>query len=97
MPTRDEVLKILREHRDEWAEFDVKSLSLFGSVARDEATADSDINVLVEFESPPTFDSYMGLRIYLEDLFGRRVDVATWKMLKPRLRDVVGRELLRVA
>jgi predicted nucleotidyltransferase len=97
MLTRDEIVKTLRDHRTEWAEFDVESISLFGSMARDEATAESDIDVLVDFRSAPTFDSYMGLKIYLEDLFGRRVDLATRKTLKPRIREIVEREALRVA
>ena len=49
---RDEVLRILREHRHELAQFRVTSLALFGSVARDEARADSDVELLVEFERP---------------------------------------------
>lgn len=95
---RDDVVRLLRERRAEWEdEFDVKSISIFGSVARDEAADDSDIDVLVEFRSAPTFDSYMGLKLYLEDLFGRRVDVVTRKGLKPTLREEVEREALRVA
>ncbi|HEX8691093.1 MAG TPA: nucleotidyltransferase family protein [Longimicrobium sp.] len=94
---RDQVVRVLQEHRAEWQQFDVQSLALFGSVARDEATPESDIDVLVEFRSAPTFDSYMGLKIYLEDLLGRRVDIATRKMLRPWLRETIEREALRVA
>jgi predicted nucleotidyltransferase len=46
----------------------MKSLALFGSVARDDATDTSDVDVLVDFGAPPTFDQYMGLKIFLEDL-----------------------------
>lgn len=94
---RDDVLRLLREHRGEWEKYDVKSLSVFGSVARDEAAPDSDVDVLVEFKSDPTFDSYMGLKIYLEDLFGTRVDVVTHDGLKPGIRRIVEGEALRVA
>jgi predicted nucleotidyltransferase len=52
--------------------FGIKSLELFGSLARDEARVTSDVDILVEFEETPTFDHYMGLKFYLEDLLGTR-------------------------
>ncbi len=76
--------------------FGVRSLSLFGSVARDEARSDSDVDVLVEFEGPTTFEGHMGLLIFLEDLLGARVDVITAKGLKPRMRPLIDRDLVRV-
>jgi predicted nucleotidyltransferase len=94
---RSDVLKALAERRAEWEKYDVDSLSLFGSFARDEATDASDLDVLVEFKHAPTFDGYMGLKFYLEDLFGRRVDVVTRDGLRPRMRALVEREALRVA
>ena len=84
--------------RDEIVQrFGVRSLALFGSVARDEARPDSDIDFLVEFEGPATFDRHIGLLVYLEDLFGRRVDVTTVAALKPRLRPLIEQDLVRVA
>jgi len=95
---RAEVIALLSARRDEIARrFGVRSLSLFGSVARDEARSDSDVDVLVEFDGPTTFDGHMGLLIFLEDLLGRRVDVITVKGLKPRLRPLIDRDLVRVA
>ena len=95
---RAEVIALLSASRDEIVRrFGVRSLSLFGSVARDEARPDSDVDVLVEFEGPTTFDGHMGLLIFLEDLLGRRVDVITAKGLKPRLRPLIDRDLVRVA
>jgi hypothetical protein len=94
---RDEVIRTIREHLPDLERFDVGWLAVFGSVARDEATPGSDLDVLVEFKHEPTFDSYMGLKFYLEDLFGRRVDVATPDGLRPRMRALVERETLRVA
>ena len=58
---------------------------------------DSDIDVLVEFDGPPTFDGFIGLKVYLEDLFGAKVDLATEAMIKPRLRRHIEKDLLRVA
>lgn len=96
MPSRDDVLASIRQNLSELERFDVRSISVFGSVARDEATADSDVDVLVEF-GRATFDGYMGLKFFLEDLLGTRVDVATPDMLKPRIKDNVLREAVRVA
>ena len=94
---RDEILKTLRAHRDELRKrFGVKSLAVFGSVARGEARPDSDVDILVEFEGRATFDRYMGLKFFLEDLLGRRVDLVTRKALKPRMRPYVEQEAIYV-
>lgn len=93
---RDEVIRSIREHLPDLEKFDVRSIAVFGSVARDEATADSDVDVLVEF-GRATFDGYMGLKFFLEDLLGRRVDVATPDSLRPRARERVLREAVNVA
>ena len=95
---RADVIALLSAHRDEMVRrFGVRSLSLFGSMARDEARPDSDVDVLVEFDGPTTFDGHMGLLIFLEDLLGRRVDVVTAKGIKPRLRPLIDQDLVRVA
>jgi predicted nucleotidyltransferase len=94
---RDEILKLLREHRAEVKAFGVKSLAVFGSVARDQARPDSDVDVLVEFDPPPTFQRFMDLKFYLEDLLGSRVDLGTPDTLKPRIRARVQSEALHVA
>lgn len=92
------VLDLLNQHRDEFLKrFDARHLALFGSAARDDLRADSDIDVLVEFDGPATFDGYVGLKDYLEDLFGAKVDLATEAMIKPRLRRHIEKDLLRVA
>ena len=93
---REEVIRKIREHLPELEQFDVRSLALLGSVARDEATVGSDLDVLVEFRHVSTFDSYMGLKFYLEDLFGTTVDVATLDSLRPWLRERVLREAVDV-
>jgi hypothetical protein len=94
---RDEVLAILRAHREDLRRMGARSLSLFGSTARDEARADSDIDLLVEFAEPATFDAFMDLKFYLEDLLGRPIDLVTSKALKPRIRPSVEREAILVA
>ncbi len=95
--TRDKVVAILRTHRAELAAFGVKSLALFGSFARDEARPDSDVDLVVEFDGPPTFRRSMDAKFYLEDVLGREVDLVPREGLKPRLRPVVEREEIRVA
>ena len=96
---RDEVLKILAANRERLKEFSVKSLAIFGSVARDEATDASDIDLLVEFEE----DSHVGLfrfidlKLFLEELLGCKVDLATLDCIRERMRERVAKEAILVA
>ncbi len=94
---RDDALRILAEHRDEIAALGVTSLSLFGSVARDEAGPESDVDVLVEVQRPFGLFRLFDLQQYLEGLLGRKVDVATPDGLKPRIRERVLRDAVRAA
>ena len=94
----DDIPTTVREHAAELRErFGVKSLSLFGSAVRAEMGEASDVDVLVEFEGPATFDRFMDLKFYLEELLGRSVDLVTPKALKPRMRPAVEQEAVRVA
>jgi predicted nucleotidyltransferase len=86
--TRELVLGRLEENREALMRFGVKSLGLFGSAARGESTASSDLDFVVEFERN-TFDAYMGLKEFLEGLFGCPVDLVLAHTLKPRLREPV--------
>ena len=96
--TRDKVLEILGEHGPELRQqHGVKSLWVFGSVARGESSPTSDVDVLVEFIDPPTFDRFMDLKFRLEGLLGARVDLVTQGALRPAMREDVEREALRVA
>ena len=93
---RSQVLEIISSHKKELDSFGVKSLAIFGSVARDEALWESDIDVLVEFHGKPTFRQYMRLKFFLQDLLGCPVDLTTAKALKPRLRPQVEKEAVYV-
>ncbi|MGV0024048.1 nucleotidyltransferase family protein [Phormidesmis priestleyi] len=75
----------------------VLSLALFGSVARDEARSDSDVDLLVEFEPPLTFDRYMAIKFYLEDQLRTSVDLVIQKSLRAEIREAVEREAIRVS
>lgn len=94
---RDEVLKILAQHQPALTKLGVKTLAIFGSVARDEARFDSDIDILIEFEGLVTFDRYMDVKFYLEDNLGRRVDLVTRRSLKPLIRSQVEEEAIYVS
>ncbi|MBO0352330.1 nucleotidyltransferase family protein [Phormidium pseudopriestleyi FRX01] len=86
---REEVLAIVAQHQEELKAMGVKSLALFGSVARDEATADSDVDFLVEFDRPIGLFDFSRVRLYLEDILGCSVDMGTPDSLKEYLRDRV--------
>ncbi|MBX3305510.1 MAG: nucleotidyltransferase family protein [Nitrospira sp.] len=95
---REQVMSVLRLHLHEIRrEFRVTQLALFGSAARDEMQLDSDVDILVTFEGVPTFDGYMDLKTYLEQLIGTSVDLVTESAVKPRMRPVIEKDLLRVA
>lgn len=76
--------------------FGVTSLALFGSIVRDAARADSDIDILVAFDGPASSERYFGVQFFLEDLLGRPVDLVTDKALRPELRPYIEREAVHV-
>ncbi len=95
--TGDEIRQTLREHQSILAgRFGVRSLALFGSVARGEATAESDVDLLVEFDRPVGLFELFALQDELELILGRRVDVGTVQSLKPRVREKVLEEMVHV-
>ena len=95
---RDKILSILRQALPELRDrYGVKDLAIFGSVARDEAREDSDVDVLVTYQRPAGLLEYMGLREDLETRLGRKVDLTTPSALKPRMKPAVEKDLVRVA
>lgn len=95
---RDEVFKKLKDHIPEFVErFGIASLYLFGSVARNEARPDSDVDLLVEFNRPIGLFEFIELQQQLETLLGCKVDLGTKRSLKARLKDQVTQEAIRVA
>ncbi|OFX11092.1 MAG: DNA polymerase subunit beta [Alphaproteobacteria bacterium RIFOXYD12_FULL_60_8] len=94
---RSLTLELLAQHKGELARrFGVTRLALFGSLARDTGREDSDMDVLVDFDGPATSARYFGVQFYLEDMFGRPVDLVTEKALRPELRPHVEREAIHV-
>ena len=95
---QESVLQTLKQkNADLTNKFGVKSLLLFGSVARNEATTASDVDLLVEFNRPVGYFGLFALQDYLEKLFGCPVDLGTPDSLKPYIRERVMGELIRVA
>jgi hypothetical protein len=86
--TREAVLQQLEDNRDKIRSFGVKRLGLFGSCARGEATQSSDLDFVVELEHE-TFDAYMNLKEFLEELFHCPVDLVLIDAIKPRLRETI--------
>jgi len=74
--TRARIIKTLRDHDETLKKYSVKRIGLFGSYARGKQKRGSDIDFLVEFDKP-TYDNFYDLIVYLEKLFGRKVEVLT--------------------
>jgi len=91
---KQDILKKLGENLERIKGYGVKRLGLFGSYVRNEQKGGSDVDVLVEFErGMKTFDNYMELKFFLEDLLKRKVDLVTYDSLKPRIKPYVMREV----
>ncbi len=97
IPSRDQILEALASQRPLFERFGVSSVALFGSLARGEATEDSDIDLLVEFSKPIGLLQFVALKRALGEVLGRPVDLVTRNALKPQLRDQILREAIRAA
>ncbi len=98
--TRNQVLKIIADHRQKLAgDFGVKSLALFGSVVRDEATDASDVDLLVEFDGRPVGLFHLSrTQHYLESILGiPKVDLVLRDSIKPALKERILREAIYAA
>ena len=95
--SRDEVLALLKQHQAELSAFGLRRLALFGSVARNEAGPDSDIDVLVEFDGETTFSRYAKLYDRLEEILPCRVDLAIASSVRSVLREGVEEDAYEIA
>ncbi|MBI2172139.1 MAG: nucleotidyltransferase family protein [Chloroflexi bacterium] len=93
---RDDVIKLLQSHQEELKGFGVRSLALFGSLVRDEARPDSDVDLLVEFEVGVTLFDYSRLNRYLEELLGAKVDLVVRRAVIKELQERIYKEALNV-
>jgi len=94
---KEQAISTLQRHRAALREFHVDSLAVFGSVARDQAGAGSDIDVLVTFDCPVGLFEMAALQDYLEGILGCKVDLGTPDTLRQELREQILREAVRVA
>ncbi len=91
---KQDLIQLLQEHQDHLETFGVCQFGIFGSFVRDQVNDESDVDILVKFEpSLKTFDNFMGLALFLEDLLGRKVDLVTINSLSPYLGDKILEEV----
>jgi len=92
--TKNEILDAIRRNQSQIRILGVKRLGLFGSFVRGEQRADSDVDLLVEFEEgQKTFDHFIQLSFLLEDLLGRKVELVTSDSLSPHIGPYILREV----
>lgn len=97
MRNTDSILATLKELKPVIAaRYKAKEIGLFGSFARGQQTAGSDIDVLVEFEEGADLFDLVGLADYLEEAFQQKVDVVPKRALRAELREAVLREVVAV-
>ena len=94
---RAEALKIIASHEAELRALGVRSLAIFGSVARDQAEPTSDVDLLVEFDRPVGYFHLFDVQDQLEGFLGCKVDLVTRGGLRPEIRDGVLAEAVRAA
>jgi len=93
--TTNTIINTIKEHMSDIKKFSVEEIALFGSVARGEASENSDLDVLVLMKRK-TLRDYMGLKFYLEELTGRKVDLVMAENLKPALRQAILSEVISI-
>ncbi len=92
-----EIKAIIEKHKEEIkAKYGVKEIGVFGSLVRGEMKADSDVDILVEFEKPIGFFQFLDLEAYLSDLIGRKVDLVSKKALKPHIGRHILEEVVKI-
>ena len=97
--TKHEILKYLFEHKDKFYEkFKITKISLFGSYARDAATKESDIDIIIEMEKGVTdiYDKKEAFKTMIESTFGKKVNLAREKYLKPLAKKEILKDICRV-
>lgn len=90
MLSSETILKKIEENRQLVKKCGAKKIGVFGSYVRGEQQSESDIDILVEFQKgKKTFDNYMDLKFFLEDLFNCKVDLVIEETIKPRLKPYI--------
>ncbi len=95
MLTKEDILDQIRKNEEMLKRYGVRRISIFGSYSRDEQREDSDIDIIVEFEEgKKSFDNFISLAFFLEDLFKKRVDLLTPESISPYIRPYVNEEII---
>jgi predicted nucleotidyltransferase len=95
---KNQVVEIIHAHQEELHNhYAVKSLGLFGSVARDEATANSDVDLLIEFAKPVGLFHFLTVKNCLQEWLNQKVDLVTYSALKSPLKEQILKEVIDVA
>ena len=90
MLTSNDIIKTLEKNMNAIQQYGVKKIGLFGSFARNDQTENSDINLLMEFESEKeTYENYMGLLLFLEKLFSKKVDLVMYDAVREELKEEI--------
>ena len=92
--TRQEILQTIRKHNSFFIAHGVKQLGIFGSHARDEALEGSDIDIIVEFDQGmKSYDNFIEICFFLEDLFGQKIDLLTPESISPFLKPYIDKDV----
>jgi len=92
--TKEGIIDAISRSRAELYSLGVRSIGLFGSFVRGESGAQSDVDILVEFDAAKkTFDNFIDTCFLLEDLLGRRVELVTGESISPYIRPYVLKEV----
>ncbi len=89
-----DIIEILKKHKDIIEKkYTVKKIGIFGSYAKGTQKKSSDIDILVELETP-TYNNFIDLAFYLEELYGKKIDLITMKGLSPYIFPYVEKEVI---
>jgi uncharacterized protein len=90
------ITDVINHHLEDFHQHGVKSLAVFGSVARGEASPSRDIDFLVEFDRPVGLFEFIRVKLLLEELTGKAIDLVTTDAIHPAMRDQILREAINV-
>ena len=89
-----EIMQLIRRHDDFLISHGVRRIGLFGSHVRGEERSDSDIDLIVEFKAgQKSYDNFIELCFFLEELLGRKVDLLTPESMSPFMRQFIEKEV----
>ncbi len=92
---KNTIMKLIKSNENEIKGYGVLRVGLFGSYSKGFENTKSDIDIIVEFESgKKSFDNYMGLKFYLEDLLDKKVDLVIKESIRPKLKDKILKDVV---